>query len=474
MGRPGSGLVPSGRLAASWQRSEAYGVTREVVEPVFAGTDPDESLFLDCGREVITDLHRTLLDEPVSLVLTDADGLVLERRSGDTSLLRALDAVHLAPGFAFSEREAGTNGLGLALADRAPAVVAAAQHYNTSLCVYTCAAVPVLDPITGRLEGAVNLTTWSQSSSGLLLALAQSAASSTAALMLARSRGRTARPTPRGEVFRVMGAGLEPGTGSLVGLSAAWTDARRRVEDALDHGRVVLAVGERGSGRACLLAQAQRRAAPHDRILSARPPAEHDTEAWLDLWRPELDAPHTAVVVRDADALSASVAERLRAVVETRGTAVTLALTAQRFADVPARLAALVETVVEVPALRERPEDVLPLATHLVAQARGREVPLTAAAARALTAYPWPGNVTQLRHVVTEAAAHADVVDVALLPAEVVHGPRRGLSRIEHVERDEIARVLATPGQTMAGAARQLGISRATLYRKVAHYRLAH
>ena len=136
-------------------------------------------------------------------MLTDAEGLVLNRLSGDTALLRALDAVHLAPGFAFSEREAGTNGLGLALADRVPSVVRAEEHYSLSLCTYTCAAVPVLDPVTGRLEGAVNVTTWSRSSSDLLLALAQSAASNTAALMLARSRGARPRPAPRGQVFRV-------------------------------------------------------------------------------------------------------------------------------------------------------------------------------------------------------------------------------------------------------------------------------
>ena len=98
-------------------------------------------------------------------MLTDADGLVLNRLSGDTSLLRALDAVHLAPGFAYSEREAGTNGLGLALADRvADRWCAPRSTTALSLCTYTCAAVPVLDPLTGRLEGSVNLTTWSQSS----------------------------------------------------------------------------------------------------------------------------------------------------------------------------------------------------------------------------------------------------------------------------------------------------------------------
>ena len=73
--------------------------------------------------------------------------------SGDRSLLQALDDVHLAPGFAYSEREVGTNGLGLALADRVPTLVRADQHYSLSLCTFTCAAVPVLDPDIGQAGG---------------------------------------------------------------------------------------------------------------------------------------------------------------------------------------------------------------------------------------------------------------------------------------------------------------------------------
>ena len=109
------------RLRASWQRSQEYGVSLEEVAPAFTGTLDQESLFFECGKEVLTDLHRTLTAEPISLMLTDSEGLVLNRLCGDHSLMRALDAVHLAPGFAYSEREAGTNGLGLSLADRAPA-----------------------------------------------------------------------------------------------------------------------------------------------------------------------------------------------------------------------------------------------------------------------------------------------------------------------------------------------------------------
>ncbi len=200
--------VPA-RVRASWLRSQEYGVPLSDIQPVFTGSYDEGSLFYECGRDVLTDLHHTLASEPVSLMLTDADGLVLNRLCGDHDLLRELDTVHLAPGFAYSEREAGTNGLGLALADRLPTLVRAEEHYALSLCTYTCAAAPVLDPVSGRLEGSVNITTWSRSSSELLLALAQAAAGNTSALMLARGRGRAPPPATAG--------GGVPGRGAAAG-----------------------------------------------------------------------------------------------------------------------------------------------------------------------------------------------------------------------------------------------------------------
>ncbi|MCV7420743.1 Fis family transcriptional regulator [Mycobacterium yunnanensis] len=461
------------RLLASWERSEGYGVPSDSVEPVFTGTDHLDSLFAECGNEVLLDLHRTLDGEPVSMMLTDADGVVLSRMSGDHGLLRALDDVHLAPGFAYAERDVGTNGLGLALADRAPTLVRADQHYAMNLCTFTCAAVPVLDASTGRLEGCVNLTTWSQSSSELLLALARSAASNTAALMLARSNGRRPRQTPRGQVFRVEMPRLEPGSGSLHDLSESWNAAVSTAERAMAAGSVVAAIGEPGSGRATLLAQAARHTYPRDRILSASAPGDSDVQTWLGLWTPELGKEHTAVVVRDVDALPTWVADQLRDLVirSSREARVPFAVTAERFEDIPSALAGLVDAVVEVPPLRDRPEDVLPLAAHIAKRARGRDVAVSPAAARALQSHGWPGNVDQLARVVAHAANRNDVVDVGSLPPEVLAGPSRNLSRIEAFERGEIIRVLsARSAPTMAEAARELGMSRATLYRKISQY----
>jgi len=461
--------LASARVQASWRRSEDYGVPSEAVQPRFSGSVDSESLFVRCGREVLVDLHRSLASEPVSLMLTDADGLVLDRLSGDHALLRALDAVHLAPGFSYAEREAGTNGLGLALADRTPTVVRAEEHYALSLRGYTCAAVPVLDPLTGRLEGAVNLTTWSESHSDLLLALARSAAGTTAALMLARSRGHQAREASRGEVHRVEAPRLEPGSGSLAGLSASWTDAVERVREAVAAGRVVAAVGERGSGRTTALAQATRAVRPRGRILAARTPDPDDVATWVDLWSPEVGKEHTTVLLGDADLLPAWAADRLRGLLTGAGPA-GWCMSVQRLEDLPTALAPLVGTVVQVPPLRERPDDVVPLARHLAQQVRGREVGVTAAAAQALHDHGWPGNVAELRRVVRDAARRTDVVDVRHLPAEVLSEGGHRLSRIETFERDEIVRVLTRPGVTMKDAVVELGMSRATVYRKLGQY----
>lgn len=475
----GQVVLAAKRLLASWQRSEEYGVSAEAVDPAWAGSVETDSLFFQCGQEVLTGLYGTLANEPVSLMLTDAEGLVLNRFSGDTSLLRALDKVHLAPGFAFSEREAGTNGLGLALADRTPSLVRAEEHYSASLRSYTCAAVPVLDPFSGRLEGSVNITTWARTSPELLLALAQSAAGNTSALMLARSQGRRAKPGPKGAVFRVQRGRLEPGSGTLRAMSSAWTEALDQAVQAVAAGRVVAAVGEQGTGRATLLGQALREAHPGSRIVCAAAPAPEDVDAWLSLWTPELGKPRTVVIVENVDSLPAWAAQELHAQavralrslpLSPDGSASTLAwaVTAEDLNAIPQPLSAMVESVVPVPALRERTDDILPLARYAARQSRLREIGFTSAAERALTSYSWPGNIDELFGVVHAAVLRTETVDVRHLPSSLAGRPSPRLTRIESLERDEIVRCLSRPGTTVGAAATELGISRATIYRRMA------
>ncbi|MEV0204563.1 GAF domain-containing protein [Streptomyces sp. NPDC050788] len=478
----GSGIATlAPRLRASWQRSRRYGVAPDHVEPVFTGSVDTESLLYDCGREVLQGLRSTLANEPVSMMITGSDGLVLCRLTDDPAVDRALDRVHLAPGFYFAEQNAGTNGLGLALADRAPSLVRADEHYCAELRGFTCAAVPVLDPASGELAGSVNLTTWSDESSALLLALAQAAAGNTSALMLARGShpGKAVYRAPRGKVFRVQVAGLADRELSEPPLSPGWTRALERARAAMARGEVLAVVGEPGAGKTALACRARRAVRPRERLLGATPPNDTDIEPWLSLWAPELVKDDTCVVLEATDALPAWAADRLAEVLASARRPVTpgadrppqpFVVTAERYEAIPAVLRPLVDSVVEVPPLRLRPEDVLPLADLFALRHRGRTVTFTPAAARALCAHAWPENARQLRRVVQEAASRTDTVDIQHLPAEFFTDTARRLSRIEQLERDEIVRSLTEPGTTVAQAAERLGMSRATIYRKIAHY----
>jgi transcriptional regulator with AAA-type ATPase domain len=208
--------------------------------------------------------------------------------------------------------------------------------------------------------------------------------------------------------------------------------------------------------------------------LHARTPAAEDVAPWLELWTPALAADGTCVIVSGVDGLPAWAAEDLAAVLAAArrpaGSPQPFVLTAPSFGVLPEALVPLVDALVEVPPLRHRGEDVLPLAAHLARLERRRPVEFTPRAARALTSCAWPGNVEQLRRVVREAAARTDVVDLHHLAAEVFTGGRRSLTRLEALERDEIVRCLTEPDTTVAQAAEKLGIGRATIYRKIAQY----
>jgi two-component system, NtrC family, response regulator HydG len=134
-----------------------------------------------------------------------------------------------------------------------------------------------------------------------------------------------------------------------------------------------------------------------------------------------------------------------------------------------------------VPPLRERREDILPLARALLAAAAtrmGRTVTgITPAAANQLVRYGWPGNVRELENAVERAVALATKsrIDVDDLPEEVVlatpgaYAPGE-VRTLDEVERDYILAVVKANGGNKAAAAGQLKIGIATLYRKLKQY----
>ena len=139
----------------------------------------------------------------------------------------------------------------------------------------------------------------------------------------------------------------------------------------------------------------------------------------------------------------------------------------------------------EVPPLRERREDILPLAETLMVQAadeHGRETPsLSEEVRRLLLEYPWPGNVRELDNVMRHALALAQGTEIGLeeLPPRVRgHREQRSLLgraassrlRLADMERLYILEVLKAEGGSRTRAADALGLDRKTLYRKLKSY----
>jgi DNA-binding NtrC family response regulator len=130
---------------------------------------------------------------------------------------------------------------------------------------------------------------------------------------------------------------------------------------------------------------------------------------------------------------------------------------------------------IHLPALRERPEDVLPLAQHFLERHRahyGREVTGFSDDARAaMTRHAWPGNVRELEHAVERAVLMAqgplvDVADLGLRRRSEAGAALEGLT-LEEVERVLIEKALERHGGNVSRAAEALGLSRSALYRRL-------
>jgi two-component system response regulator HydG len=128
-----------------------------------------------------------------------------------------------------------------------------------------------------------------------------------------------------------------------------------------------------------------------------------------------------------------------------------------------------------LPALRERPEDLVPLANHFLALARNPPPVLGAAAEEVLRGHRWPGNIRELSNAMRYACALADgdVIEPSHLPEDVLRsrssptplaGPLRTLAE---VEEEHVVAVLRACHGVQADAARILGIGRNTLWRKL-------
>jgi DNA-binding NtrC family response regulator len=135
---------------------------------------------------------------------------------------------------------------------------------------------------------------------------------------------------------------------------------------------------------------------------------------------------------------------------------------------------------IAVPPLRERVDDIMPIAEHYLAKFSrkygGQTRSFSPAAVTALLEYDWPGNVRALRHAIERAVilADGDLIGPRDLQLNYSSEPLQADSQVmptiynlDHLERETISKALRKHGFNISRAANELGLTRASLYRRM-------
>ena len=554
-------------ILASWWRSRRSRVAADKIDLNYI-RDPDlDSPLTRSAMPVLRSLREALEGQPISVILTDADGLVLSRLAADTDLDRHLDGVQLAPGFSYAERYVGTNGIGTALEGGRPMHVFGHEHYAEHLEDLACAGVPIRHPVSGRTIGAVDLTCWRKHADPLLIALAKTTAdqimqalladASAAEVRLLQEYLRACKRTsgivlglshdtvmlndyarqvldpadqsvllgqaaealqanqqtpidvalPTGVTARLycrpVAGASSPRAGvvhvrltdqrspakaeqaphprmhlpGLVGSGTLWLRSCSQAEAAYAGAEWLALSGEPGSGKLAVLRAVHQRRDPAGRfrVLDADS-AEQD---WLVTVRAEL-AGSGSLVIRHVDRLSARRLHALAAALQdaiATGTNhslwVAVTLGQQTAGSDLARLLRFFPCTVELPPLRHHIDDLHEFVPFLLGKLNppGRLV-CSSEAMQLLLRYSWPGNSEQLWQVLRRVVQQRriGVIQPSDLPPECFTVSRRLLNPLQSMERDAIVQSLLQFDGNKVKAADSLGMSRATIYRKIHEY----
>jgi sigma-54 dependent transcriptional regulator, acetoin dehydrogenase operon transcriptional activator AcoR len=264
----------------------------------------------------------------------------------------------------------------------------------------------------------------------------------------------------------------------LVGSAPAWLRACDELERAFRAGEWLAVEGEPGVGKLALLSAVQLRRQPVRRFSVHDAADATRTADWAAELKAALEG-GGSVVVRHVDRLTTA---RLRILESLLGeasgaseawVAVTLEGSSQRSATLQ-RVLALFPGTLEVPPLRLHLDDLEVLVPLLLARLGQRRLVCSPEAMRLLMRLSWPGNVAQVHETLRKVVSHrrTGVIRPEDLPPEVHSLTRRLLTPLESLERDAIVTALADAAGNKVQAAKALGMSRATIYRKIYDYRI--
>lgn len=266
----------------------------------------------------------------------------------------------------------------------------------------------------------------------------------------------------------------------LVGTGALWLGACREIDRAYRGGEWLVISGEPGAGKLALARAAHQLNSPASpfHVTDAAKPGEE----WIaDLEADLLDDSVRALAIRHVDRLPPPLVDELTGVLdearERRAGDLWVAITLTPGSVTEPFLGTLLSVfplTVDVPPLRHHLEDLRELVRFFLARfSRGGDLTCSTEALQQLSRSSWPGNIAELHQVLKHVVQHRrrlGAIVPADLPADHQAISRRRLTQLEALERDAIVQSLAANGGNKVKAARSLGMSRATIYRKIHDY----
>lgn len=251
----------------------------------------------------------------------------------------------------------------------------------------------------------------------------------------------------------------------LPGHSATWRRALSDVTAAARSARDVLLTGEAGTGKSRLAT----RIGGDDAVVFEAALAAVDQD-WAMQVRRAFEG-SKPVVIRHLEVLPPSHVALLSALLRSpRAARVVATANTADLGNHAARLMDHFGARVDVPPLRQRPEDIPDIATALLRTPDSGPPPrIQPAALQALRSLAWPGNIRELGAVLESARLRSLGGDIGLtdLPPEYRRAVGAPLPTLQRSERETILAALADSRGNKLAAAERLGVARSTLYRKM-------
>jgi transcriptional regulator of acetoin/glycerol metabolism len=575
-------------VAASWLRSQAAGVSPEGGDIRYIGDVDVASRLVHYAQPVLEKLIEYTEDVPLSVAVSDNKGRVLSRLDTNSAIGALVDTISLSPGFSYAESEVGTNGVGTVLESGRSVHIVGAAHFHERFQKYSCSGAPIRDPLSGHIEGVLDLTCLVEHSTPLLHSFVRSAASTIETALLhdrelnqrilfnafSKMEAKTRVPmlvagknvlistskaqkifdadeqrtivqhalylaerAPKAveeielspqRIVKIRTTRISSGR-SVIGVgvaivdltnidtsidrvivekthqpnvvnrqpggvghnsrsevrseySSVWKSVISLLREGVERRENIVIVGESGVGKEKLIRDVVGEVYPDVTIMNIEPGFdvnEVGTEVYSN------DGGPVYLLLRHSERLTTEEVISVKTVLSDTSShgnlvgvadIVTETESSESEDDLVRRpLRNLFGRPIQVPPLRHRTNDLPYLVRQTLNDISGNGVSeVSSEALERLSMYPWPGNITELRHVLSKCLSSKPAGEIGTedLPASTFLSSIHASGILEYVEREAIAKSLEENGGNRVRAAKSLGIARSSLYRKMKMYKI--